>query len=83
MSGRVPFAPPLKTFILENKDKLKGKIIAAFTCFTQGGDEKTYSKLKEILGIDSLEAVLGLADPKDKPSPDNEGKINEFCEKIK
>ncbi len=32
------FAPPLKTFILENKDKLKGKRIAAFTCFTQGGD---------------------------------------------
>ena len=77
------FAPPLKTFILENKDKLKGKRIAAFTCFTQGGDEKTYSKLKEILGIDSLEAVLGLADPKEKPSPDNESKINEFCEKIK
>lgn len=77
------FAPPLKTFILENKDKLKGKKIAAFTCFTQSGDEKTYKKLKEILEIDSLEAVLGLADPKDKPVPENENKINEFCKKLK
>lgn len=76
------FAPPLKTFILENKDKLKGKRFSAFTCFTQGGDEKTYKKLKEILGIDELSAVLGLADPKDKPAPDNENKINAFCEKL-
>ena len=77
------FAPPLKTFITENKDKLSGKKFAAFTCFTQSGDIKTYKKLKEILGIEELEAVLGLADPKDKPAPENENKINEFCEKIK
>lgn len=77
------FAPPLKTFIVENKAKLKGKRFAAVTCFTQSGDEKTYKKLKEILEIDTLEPVLGLADPKTKPSPANEDKINEFCEKLK
>lgn len=77
------FAPPLKTFFTENKDKLKGKRIAAFTCFTQSGDIKTYQKMKDFLGIDSLAAELGLADPKEKPSPDNEKKIAEFCEKLK
>ena len=77
------FAPPILTFLNENGEKLKGKRIAALTCFMESGDEKTYQKLKEKLGIDSLYAVLGLVDPKDKPSPDNEAKIDEFCEKFK
>ncbi|MBP7186934.1 MAG: flavodoxin [Ruminococcus sp.] len=77
------YAPPISTFLAEHGSELKGKRIAAFTCFTASGDEKTYKKLKETLGIDSLYATLGLADPKDKPVPDNEGKIDEFCEKFK
>jgi len=77
------YAPPISTFLAENGDKLKGRKIAAFACFTAGGDDKTYKKLQEKIGIDSLYATLSLADPKDKPAPDNESKIDEFCEKIK
>ena len=45
------FAPPILTFLNENGEKLKGKRIAALTCFMESGDEKTYQKLKEKLGM--------------------------------
>lgn len=73
------FAPPIRSFIAENKDKLKGKGFAVLTCFSGGGAEKAIEKLKHYLDIQSFDAELILIDPKDKPSEDNEKKISGFC----
>lgn len=75
------FTPPLRTFIAENADALKGKRFAVFTCFSGGGADKAIARLKELLGAD-FDAELILVDPKDKPSADNAAKIAEFCEKL-
>lgn len=75
------FTPPIRTFIADNADALKGKRFAAFTCFSGGGADKALARLKELLGAD-LDAELVLVDPKDKPSADNAAKIAEFCEKL-
>ena len=69
--------PPLRTFVTEND--LRGKRIAAFACQSGNGAEKAFDRLKACLGIDALEAELVLIDPKDKPSVDNERKIEDFC----
>lgn len=73
--------PPIRTFIREND--LKGKHIAAFACQSGSGAEKAFGKLKAALGIDSLEAEIFLIDPKEKPSQENEKKIEAFCAKMK
>ena len=75
------FTPPIRTFIADNADALKGKRFAAFTCFSGGGADKALARLKELLGAD-LDAELILVDPKDKPSDGNAAKIAEFCEKL-
>ena len=75
--------PPLRTFVTENMDKLAGKKIAVFTCYSGGGAEKAHLKLKNLLGITDFTAELILTDPKDKPDTQNGVKINEFCEKLK
>ncbi|MBQ7698961.1 MAG: flavodoxin domain-containing protein [Clostridia bacterium] len=74
--------PPLRTFIFDNKDALRGKKIALFTCFSGGGADKASEKLKKLLEIQSCEAELVLVDPKDKPSEENEEKLKNFCESI-
>ena len=77
------FTPPIRSFISENRDKLKDKRFAAFVCFSGGGAEKALSKLRQFLEVDSLDAELILVDPKDRPSEENEEKIKEFCSKLK
>jgi len=74
------FAPPIRTFIKENN--LKGKHIAAFACQSGSGAEKAFGKLRALLNIDKLEAELILIDPKDKPSGENDRKIDDFCKKM-
>ena len=49
---------------------------------SRAGAEKAFEKLKDSIGIDTLAATLILIDPKDKPSDDNERKIEEFCKDI-
>ena len=73
-------APPIRTFVKENKDKLRGKSVSAFVCCSGGGAEKALVKLKEALGIEGFSAQMVLIDPKDKPSAENDKKINAFCE---
>ena len=70
--------PPLRTFITENKEKLKNKRFAVFTCYSGGGAEKAIQKLKKLLEIESFEAELILTDPKDKPKAEDDAKIREF-----
>ena len=76
------FTPPIRTFIVDNKDKLKNKKIAIFICYSGGGAEKVVSKLKEILEIENFEAELILIDPKDKKDDEKDIKIKEFCKRI-
>ena len=69
--------PPIRTFVKDND--LKGKRIAAFACQSVAGAEKAFDKLKAAVGIDKLEAELVLIDPKAKPNPENDQKIEDFC----
>lgn len=75
------FTPPIRTFIKENKEKLKGKKFATFICFSGGGADKAIDKLKNYLEIESFEETLILIDPKDKKSDDKDKEIEEFCKK--
>lgn len=75
-------APPIRTFIYENAERLQGKKLAAAVCFSGGGADKALAKLKKQLGTDTLEAELILTDPKDKPDPNNEDSIREFCKNL-
>ena len=74
------FAPPIRTYLLNNN--LHDKHIAAFACQSGAGAEKALSRLRVCLGIESFEAELVLIDPKDKPNEDNTQKILDFCTKL-
>lgn len=73
------FTPPIRTFIQENKDVIKDKKIAAFTCLAGNGGEKALEKLKKFLDISAFAAELILIDPKEKQSEENDKKIEDFC----
>lgn len=76
------FAPPIRTFIKENKEKLDGKKFAVFLCYMGGGAEKALEKLEKYLKIDRFEAQLILIEPKENETEENKGKMEEFCKKI-
>lgn len=76
------FTPPIRTFIKENKDKLKDKKIAVFICYMGGGADKAIDKLKKTLEIDEFSAELILIDPKEKNTDENDKQIDDFCKKI-
>lgn len=76
------FAPPLRTFIEENKLELEFKSFAVFMCMSGSGGEKAIAKLKALLNIESFESELILIDPEDKPSAENDEKINTFCSNL-
>lgn len=75
--------PPIRSFIRENAEKISGKKIAAFACQSGNGAEKALAKLKKMLNTDTLEAELILIDPKDKPAPENDQAIADFCSKLR
>lgn len=75
-------APPIKSFIKENRDKLSGKSISAFICCAGGGAEKAFEKIKAEVGTDTLSAQMILINPKEKPSDENEAKIKAFGDKL-
>ena len=76
------FTPPIRTFIDDNRQALKGKNIAVVACFSGGGADKAITKLKAFLGIGSFSAELILIDPKDKPDSSNDKKISDFCVRL-
>jgi flavodoxin len=76
------FTPPLRTFILENKEGLKNKKIAAFACQSGAGAERAFAKLGECIGIDGFAATAIFIDPKDKPSEENTHKLRDFCKNL-
>lgn len=76
------FAPPLRTFIEENRSGLEGKKMATFVCFSGGGADKAIDRLKKCVGVEKLEGELVLVDPLMKVVAENEVRIGEFCEKV-
>lgn len=73
--------PPLRTFIKDHPE-LKDKKISAFACQSGSGAEKAFEKLKDSIGIDSLDTTLILIDPKARPKDENEVKIQDFCQQL-
>lgn len=76
------FTPPIRTFITENRDVLKGRRFAVCVCYAGGGADKAIEKLRQFLDIERFDAQLILVDPKDQPTQENEEKIQDFCEKL-
>ena len=79
------FLPPVRTFLRDSAEKLKGKKTAAVACYAGSGAEKSFDKLRAALGIDSFEATLTVQDvPKSKPEivQTNEENIRLFAEKL-
>jgi len=77
------FAPPLRTFADRYRDALAGKSLAFFACMSGSGAEKAAAKLAIFLSIDAFAATLVLIDPKDKPAPETDAKIEAFCAALK
>lgn len=75
------FVPPIRTFINENKN-IAEKKLGVFICFSGGGADKAIDKLKKAIGIEQFETELILIDPKEKETPENDEKIEAFCEEI-
>jgi flavodoxin len=76
-------APPIRSFIRENREALAGKNIAAFVCFSGGGADKALEKLKQYLGVESFSAKLILIDPKATPKPEDDAAIASFCDQLR
>ena len=76
------FTPPIRSFIKENKDKIKDKKFAVIISYSGGGADKAVEKLKDFLEIKEFTGELVLIDPKEKENNENDNKIDEFCKKI-
>ena len=76
------FAPPLRTFIEDNRAALENKRFAAYMCYMGSGDQKALAKLKKLLGVESLAAELSLIEPKEGNESEISVKINNFCDKL-
>lgn len=74
--------PPIRSFVDENINNIQDKRIAIFACYSGGGAEKAIEKFKKEIQINELEAKLILIDPKDKESPENLKKIEQFCDDL-
>ena len=79
-AGRV--TPPLRTFITENAEALRGKRYAAFVCSSSGDGAKPLARLCGLLGVERFEATASLVDPKARPNEENDAKIAQFIEQL-
>ena len=75
-------APPICTFLSEQKSKLIGKKIAVFACQSGNGAEKAFERVRNMIGIDAFAGTLILIDPKTRVNAENDKKIDSFCENI-
>lgn len=75
-AGRI--SPPLRSFLKQQRGALEGKKLAALICCGGGDAGKGFAQLRRLLGRE-LEAELCLTDPRDRPSPENEERLDAFC----
>lgn len=71
--------PPLRTFIEDNANAIKGKNFAAFACQSGSGAEKAFAKLAKALGVSEIEKTAVFIDPKARHDEGKDGQIKEFC----
>jgi flavodoxin len=74
------FAPPLRTFIRENK--LTGKKVALFACCSGGATEKCFEQMKKAAGDCTVVSTLRLIDPLKGVTADVDRNIVDFCSKL-
>lgn len=77
------FTPPIRTFLAENLQEIRGKRVAAFACQSGSGAEKALARLKKAIGIEAFEAEAVFIDPKQKSSRQTDADIDAFCERLK
>ena len=70
--------PPLRTFLIEQREKLTGKRFAAVICCGGGKSDRAFAQLQDLLGTE-LDATLCLVDPQDRPSAGNDNLLEAFC----
>ncbi|MGI6767204.1 MAG: flavodoxin family protein [Lentihominibacter sp.] len=75
------FAPPLRTFVKENKEALAGKNIVSYACQSGKGAETALKKLEELTG-ESFRVTAVFIEPKRKTSPETDSEIEDFCREI-
>ncbi len=75
------FAPPVKTFIAENRDGLREKSLSAFCCEAGNGGEKALHELSEFIGKDLVSKAVFI-EPKKRPSEETEEKLSEFLKEL-
>jgi len=73
-------APPVRTFVSENKELLRNKRIAAFACQGGSGAEKALKKLLDCSGQDSFAATMILNDQ--KPGTEKDQEIASFAARL-
>ena len=76
------FTPPLRTFIENNAEKLKGKRFAAFACQSGGGAEKAIAKLAKCSEISDFDKTAVFIDPKTKSDDKKNEQIKAFCQAL-
>ena len=75
-------APPMRTFIKNNRGALSGKKVSAFVCCSGGGAAKALAKMRAAFGYGRFVSELILIDPKDKPSQDKVRQIRDFAQTV-
>lgn len=68
-------APPVKSFVEQNKENLKGKKFALYTGYRGNGAVKAAENFAKFLGIEKFEKHLFLTDPLQWASPKKEAKL--------
>ena len=72
--------PPLRSFIIKNRNKLKDKKISIVLSYSGGGDKKVIEKFRECLDVSCFQQVLVL---KNSRKSNIDKQIEEFCYKLK
>lgn len=74
------FAPPLRTFVRENK--LTGKKAALFACCSGGATEKCFERLMKETGGCTWVSTLRLVDPLKGIESEVDKLVTEFCDGV-
>lgn len=75
------FAPPLRTFLKENK--LINKKVAFFACCSGGSTEKCFQQFEKGITDSTVLSTLKLIDPFKNNKAEDDESINNFCEQVK
>ena len=76
------FTPPLRTFILDQREHLRGKRFSAFACQSGRGGERAISKLAVFLRIETFDETAVFIDPKARHNSETEEAIASFCGRL-